>query len=140
MKVAGENQVLTTMQILFSHGDRTHRWSLRTDRGSRGYGQLLFVGACLLRHRQFLPDGRQLASYTAQLRSQILSCWAESAKPEVAQIVSQHLALQSKTYVIQNRRILVYQLLKSGLDFYTANRTITVLILSLVLQLTNKNQ
>jgi hypothetical protein len=52
---------------------------------------------------------------------------------EVAQIVSKHL-------VIQNRRILVYQLLKSGLDSHTANRTVTVLISSPVLQLTNKNQ
>ncbi|MEH2444861.1 MAG: hypothetical protein V7K18_03470 [Nostoc sp.] len=38
----------------------THRWSPRTDQGGRGYGQLLLVGACLLRHRQFPPDGRQL--------------------------------------------------------------------------------
>ncbi|WP_375470223.1 hypothetical protein [uncultured Nostoc sp.] len=31
MKVAGENQVLTTMQILFSDGEsRTHRWPPRT--------------------------------------------------------------------------------------------------------------
>jgi len=59
---------------------------------------------------------------------------------EVAQIVSKHLAVQSKTYVIQNRRILIYQLLKSGLDSHTADRTITVLISSPVLQLTNKNQ
>lgn len=59
---------------------------------------------------------------------------------EVAQIVSKHLAVQSKIYVIQNRRILVYQLLKSGLDSHTANRTITVLISSPVLQLSNKNQ
>jgi hypothetical protein len=59
---------------------------------------------------------------------------------EVAQIVSKHLAVQSKTYVIQNRRVLVYQLLKSGLDSHTADRTVTVLISSLVLQLSNKNQ
>ncbi len=59
---------------------------------------------------------------------------------EVAQIVSKHLAVQSKTYVIQNRRILVSQLLKSGLDSHTANRTVTVLISSPVLQFTNKNQ
>ncbi len=59
---------------------------------------------------------------------------------EVAEIVSKHLAVQSKTYVIQNRRILVYQLLKSGLDSHTANRTVTVLISSPVLQLNNQNQ
>lgn len=59
---------------------------------------------------------------------------------EVAQIVSKYLAVQSKIYVIQNRRILVSQLLKSGLDSHTANRTITVLISSPVLQLSNKNQ
>lgn len=59
---------------------------------------------------------------------------------EVAEIVSKHLAVQSKTYVIQNRRILINQLLKSGLDSHTANRTLTVLVSSPVLQLTNKNQ
>ncbi len=59
---------------------------------------------------------------------------------EVAEIVSKHLAVQSKTYVIQNRSILIYQLLKSGLDSHTANRTITVLISSPILQSTNKNQ
>jgi hypothetical protein len=59
---------------------------------------------------------------------------------EVAEIVSKHLAVQSKTYVIQNRRILINQLLKSGLDSHTANRTVTVLVSSPVLQLTNKNQ
>lgn len=59
---------------------------------------------------------------------------------EVAQIVSQHLAVQSKTYVIQNRRVLVHQLLKSGLDAHTADRTVTVLVSSPVLQLSNKNQ
>ncbi|RCJ30707.1 hypothetical protein A6V25_14205 [Nostoc sp. ATCC 53789] len=59
---------------------------------------------------------------------------------EVAEMVSKHLAVQSKTYVIQNRRILINQLLKSGLDSHTANRTVTVLISSPVLQLTNKNQ
>ncbi len=59
---------------------------------------------------------------------------------EVAEIVSKHLAVQSKTYIIQNRRILINQLLKSGLDSHTANRTITVLISSPVLELTNKNQ
>lgn len=59
---------------------------------------------------------------------------------EVAQIVSKHLAVQSKTYVIQNRRLLIYQLLKSGLDSHTADRTVTVLISSPVLQLSNKNQ
>lgn len=57
---------------------------------------------------------------------------------EVAQIVSKQLAFR-KTYVIQNRSILVYQLLKSSLDSHTANRTVTVLISSPVLQLTNKN-
>ena len=59
---------------------------------------------------------------------------------EVAQLVSKYLAVQSKTYVIQNRRILINQLLKSGLDSHTANRTVTVLISSPILQLTNKNQ
>ena len=59
---------------------------------------------------------------------------------EVAQIVSKYLAVQSKTYVMQNRRILINQLLKSGLDSHTANRTFTVLISSPILQLTNKNQ
>jgi hypothetical protein len=59
---------------------------------------------------------------------------------EVAEIVSKYLAVQSKTYVIQNRRILINQLLKSGLDSHTANRTVTILISSPVLQLTNKNQ
>lgn len=59
---------------------------------------------------------------------------------EVAEIVSKHLAVQSKTYVIQNRRILINQLLKSGLDSHTANRTVTVLVSSPVLQLSNKNQ
>ncbi len=59
---------------------------------------------------------------------------------EVAEMVSKHLAVQSKTYVIQNRKILINQLLKSGLDSHTANRTVTVLISSPVLQLTNKNQ
>jgi hypothetical protein len=58
---------------------------------------------------------------------------------EVAEIVSKHLAVQSKTYIIQNRRILINQLLKSGLDSHTANRTVTVLVSSPVLQLTNKN-
>lgn len=59
---------------------------------------------------------------------------------EIAQIVSKHLAFQSKTYVIQNRRLLVHQLLKSGLDSHTANRTVTMLISSQVLELTSKNQ
>lgn len=59
---------------------------------------------------------------------------------EVAKIVYKYLAVQSKTYVIQNRRILINQLLKSGLDSHTANRTVTVLISSSILQLTNKNQ
>jgi hypothetical protein len=59
---------------------------------------------------------------------------------EVAEMVSKHLAVQSKTYIIQNRRILINQLLKSGLDSHTANRTVTVLVSSPVLQLTNKNQ
>lgn len=59
---------------------------------------------------------------------------------EVAQIVSKHLAIQSKTYVIQNRRLLIHQLLISGLDSHTANRTVTMLISSPVLELTNKNQ
>lgn len=59
---------------------------------------------------------------------------------EVAEIVSKHLAVQSKTYVIQNRRVLVHQLLKSGLDSHTADRTVTVLVSSPVLQLSNKNQ
>ncbi|MEH2291618.1 hypothetical protein [Nostoc sp.] len=59
---------------------------------------------------------------------------------EVAQTVSKYLAVQNKTYVIQNRRLLIHQLLKSGLDSHTANRTITVLISSPSLQLTNKNQ
>jgi hypothetical protein len=59
---------------------------------------------------------------------------------EVAEIVSKHLAVQSKTYVIQNRRILINQLLKSGLDSHTADRTVTVLVSSPILQLTNKNQ
>ncbi|YAG06301.1 Transposase [Nostoc sp. DSM 114167] len=59
---------------------------------------------------------------------------------EVAQIVSKHLAVQSKTYVIQNRRVLVHQLLKSGLDSHTADRTVSVLVSSPVLQLSNKNQ
>ncbi|BBD65605.1 hypothetical protein NIES4072_07200 [Nostoc commune NIES-4072] len=59
---------------------------------------------------------------------------------EVAQIVSKYVAVQSKTYVIQNRRILINQLLKSGLDSHTANRTVTILISSPILQLTNKNQ
>lgn len=59
---------------------------------------------------------------------------------EVAQIVSKYLAVQSKVYIIQNRSILVSQLLKSGLDSHTADRTVTVLISSPVLELTNKNQ
>lgn len=59
---------------------------------------------------------------------------------EVAQIVYKHLAVQSKTYVVQNRRLLVHQLLKSGLDSHTANRTVTMLISSPILELTNKNQ
>ncbi|MEH2395074.1 MAG: hypothetical protein V7K21_26620 [Nostoc sp.] len=59
MKVAGENQVLTTMQILFSHGDRTHRWPPRT-RGGRGYGQLLLVGAFFVTSSFHLMDGGRL--------------------------------------------------------------------------------
>jgi hypothetical protein len=59
---------------------------------------------------------------------------------EVAQIVCKHLAVQSKTYVLQNRKILVDQLLKSGLDSHTANRTVAALISSPVLGLTNINQ
>lgn len=59
---------------------------------------------------------------------------------EVAEIVYKHLAVQNKTYVVQNRRLLVHQLLKSGLDSHTANRTVTMLISSPILELTNKNQ
>lgn len=69
-----------------------------------------------------------------------LSRYCGYAGLEVAQIVSKYLAVQSKTYVIQNRSILVYQLLKSGLDSHTANRAVTVLISSPVIQLSNKNQ
>jgi hypothetical protein len=58
----------------------------------------------------------------------------------VAQEVHKYLAVQTRTYVINNRIRLVSQLMTQGLDSATANRTVAALVSGSLLHNQNRNQ